>query len=62
MKKTYIKPENTVVALNVCDNVLVSISGDGNNLIGAGGDSQSASITESDAREIIKTPDAWEEW
>jgi len=62
MKKTYIKPETTVVALNVRDNVLVSISGDGDNLLGSGGDSQSASITESDAREVIQTPDVWGEW
>lgn len=61
MKRTYIKPDITVVALNVRDNVLISASGDGDNIVSGGGSTSGGSITESDAREIIRSRDAWEE-
>ena len=62
MKRTYIKPDITVVALNVRDNVLVSISGDGDAIVGNGGGSGDGGIIEADAREVIRSRGAWEEW
>ena len=59
MKKTYIKPETTVVAVNVRDNMLQETS----NVKLGGNYNGSASI---EAREVIQenidAPDAWEEW
>jgi hypothetical protein len=62
MKKTYIEPKNTVVKLNL--ETMIAGSADPtqvfNNekeaIIDLGGNA------EMDAREIIKTPDVWEEW
>jgi hypothetical protein len=58
MKKTYIEPKNTVVALNVRDNVLATSN------LGVGDPLESASGAE--GREVIqldiKSQDAWEEW
>lgn len=63
MKKTYIKPETVVVALNICDNVMINISGDGDNIAtGGGGTKDITGPVEVDAREVIKSQDAWEEW
>lgn len=66
MKKTYIKPETTVVALNVRDNVLQAgsinevsgLSGFGGN----GGSSSAGGVSEAEGREVIQSRDAWEEW
>jgi hypothetical protein len=64
MKKTYIKPETTVVALNVRDNVLqagsvVEVQG----ITGfKKGDEYTSGSYDSGAREVIEAPDAWEEW
>ena len=59
MKKIYIEPKNTVVALNVRDNVLQATSN-----LGIGDTVNTASGAE--GREVIQqdinTPDAWEEW
>lgn len=62
MKKTYIKPENTVLALNIERMICLSKNDDTEavtnstlrNGYGNGGDSYS--------RETVKSPDAWEEW
>ena len=64
MKKTYIKPETVVVALNICDNVMINISGGGGDNIasGGGGTSEITGPVEVDAREVIRSRDAWEEW
>ena len=62
MKKTYIEPKNTVVALKVRDNVLVSGSGNGGQLFTSGGNTSSKSGIEADARETISAPNAWDEW
>ena len=64
MKKIYIKPETTVVALNVRDNVMINVSGGGGDNIasGGGGTKDITGPVEVDAREVIKTRDAWEEW
>lgn len=66
MKKTYIEPKTTIVALNVRDNVLQAgsineISGLGG-FEGKGGNSSTGDVTEAESREVIKSPDAWEEW
>jgi hypothetical protein len=66
MKKTYIKPETTVVALNVRDNVLQAgsineVSGLGG-FEGKGGNSSTGGVTEAEGREIIRSQDPWEEW
>ncbi len=64
MKRTYIKPDITVVALNVRDNVMISGSGDGAKIFEDGGSTSDVggSSIEVDAREVIRTPNAWEEW
>lgn len=64
MKKSYIKPVNTVVKFNVEQIICTSIDtveGGGGVGVGTGG-TGSSSITSGEAREIIQTPDAWEEW
>jgi hypothetical protein len=59
MKKTYLKPETTVVALNVRENVLQASE----KVLMGGNYNGSTSI---EAREVIQenidAPDAWEEW
>lgn len=64
MKKTYVEPEVTVVALKVRDNVMVNASGSGENILGGGGgtkdlDPEPSGDVYVDARESINT---WEEW
>ncbi|MBR4709190.1 MAG: hypothetical protein IKP30_03680 [Bacteroidaceae bacterium] len=55
MKKTYLKPETTVVALNVRGNLLAdSIVLDTTNTI--------TDDNEVGAREVIQAPNAWDEW
>lgn len=64
MKKTYIKPETLVVNLNSFESIM-RVSG-GDSLTGTswgGGTSEHVTPSEGgDAREVIKTRDAWEEW
>lgn len=64
MKKTYIKPTNTVVALKIRDNVLNSGSIQSTNVegLGNGGYSEDYGITEAGGRESVSAPDIWEEW
>lgn len=64
MKKIYIKPETIVVALNVRDNVMNNTSpvpgaGSGNAQQGGGPGGDSG---DGFGREVIQSPDAWEEW
>ena len=60
MKKTYLKPETTVVALNVRENVLQASTRE----VKLGGAYDGSATIE--AREVIQenidAPDAWEEW
>ena len=64
MKKTYIEPTNTVVAINVRSNLMdpsiikTSLPG-GQSGPDVEESSSSASITSGDARESLNT---WEEW
>ena len=65
MKKTYIEPKTTIVALNVRDNVLQAgsineISGISG--LGKGNNTTDGNVTDADAREVIRPRDAWEEW
>lgn len=66
MKKTYIKPHDTVVALRVRDNVMIIASGGdgGSPILGDGGGTQDMGEGEhfGDARNTISAPDAWSEW
>ena len=62
MKKTYIKPENLVVAINVRDNIMLDISTEGNQEVVNGGDYTGSEPLTPGARETIKAPDAWGEW
>lgn len=62
MKKTYIKPENLVVAINVRDNIMLGGSTNGNQEVVNGGDYTGSEPLTPGARETIKAPDAWEEW
>ena len=66
MKKTYIEPKNTVVALRVRDNVMIIASGGdgGSPILGDGGGTSDMGEGEhfGDAREVIDIPDAWDEW
>lgn len=65
MKKMYIQPETIVVALNVRDNVLQvgsikeTTGADG---LGNGGGTAEQGEIEVDAREVIRSRGAWEEW
>ena len=66
MKKTYIEPKNTVVALKVRANILQTspvseISGVSGLNYDEGG-TDAGGITEGGARETISSPDAWDEW
>jgi len=58
MKKTYIKPETVVVALNVRDNVLQDVS----NVTLSNTVYDPESSGEIQSREVINSQDAWEEW
>ena len=66
MKKIYIKPETTVVALNVRDNVMINASAGGKRILGgapSGTQDLGGGEVFSDAREVIQAPDAWDnEW
>ena len=65
MKKIYVKPENTVVSINLETLIAqspVSGTSGAEGLGGNGGGTGGSYITDADAREIIKTPDVWEEW
>ena len=65
MKKTYIKPENTVVSINLETLIAQSpVSGtSGAEDLGVnGGGTGSGGIHEASSREVIQSPDAWEEW
>ena len=57
MKKTYLKPETTVVALNVCNNLLVE-----SNVTLSETPYNPSTSGEIQGREVIKSQDAWEEW
>jgi len=57
MKKTYIKPETTVVALNVCNNLLVE-----SNVTLSETPYNPSTSGEIQSREVIQSRDAWEEW
>jgi hypothetical protein len=58
MKKIYIKPENTVVAINVRENLMDASQG----TLSTNEDDKITLPEDFGAREVIKTPDAWEEW
>jgi len=68
MKKTYIKPENFVVAINVRDNIMLGGSTGGNQEVLGGGDYTGSEPLTPAAREVIiqdniQTPDPWDdEW
>ena len=58
MKKIYIKPENTVVAINVRENLMDASQGTLST-------NEEDKITLPDGfggREVIQAPDVWEEW
>lgn len=58
MKKTYIKPENTVVTFNVEQIICESI----NNTNGGPDVGEEMSSGGANSRETIKSQDVWEEW
>ena len=68
MKKTYIKPETIVVSLKVRDNVMINASAGGDQILGDGAGGTQNLPTEpggdvfTDAREVIRSRGAWEEW
>ena len=63
MKKTYIKPETTIVALNVRDNVLQAGSITETNVgLGKGVEWSGDGEYNANSREVIKSQDVWEEW
>lgn len=57
MKKTYIKPENTVVLLNTETMIAQSGKMDEDQTVPNNGEYYTPG-----ARETVKSPDAWEEW
>lgn len=63
MKKTYIEPKNTVVLLKLRDNVMQALSAPQKLSIPT--PSEEPTFTSADeigSREVISTPDVWEEW
>lgn len=64
MKKTYIKPENVIVELRSRESVLTISGGVGlEGTSSGGGTGGNVNPSEGgDAREIISSRDAWEEW
>lgn len=63
MKKTYIEPKNTVVELNVRESVLQASITEVSGITGLQkGEELSSGTYDSDSRDVINTPDAWEEW
>ena len=63
MKKTYIEPKNTVVALNIRDNIMQAGSApDKYNIVDPTSGPEITEGTDVGAREVIDIPDAWEEW
>ena len=59
MKKIYIKPENTVVAINVRENLMDASQG----TLSTSQDDKITSSSDFGGREVvIDAPDAWEEW
>lgn len=63
MKKTYIEPKAEILAADICDDLMISGSTDGQNIVEGGGNASEA--TEPivvDSRESISAKDAWEEW
>jgi|GEM_PF-1170327 len=65
MKKTYIEPKNTVVHIKLETMIAESISGVNTESIsgfGGMGSDTGGTITDAEGREVINTPDAWEEW
>jgi hypothetical protein len=62
MKKTYIKPESMVVAINVKANLMensIPMTLNSASPLESGVDDVDNIIL---SREVIETPDAWEEW
>ncbi len=63
MKKIYIKPQNTVVCINVESMIASSINDvSGAAGLGKGGNTDDSGIIEGFGRETISAPGAWEEW
>jgi len=60
MKKTYIKPENTVVCINV--ETMIATSPGTDQMFSANKAVVNEGVVEIEAREVVQTPDAWEEW
>lgn len=61
MKKTYIKPENTVVLLNT--ETMIANSADPTQFFNTEEKAfVEGGIVEQDVREVIRSRDAWEEW
>lgn len=59
MKKTYIEPKNTVVRINLETLVAASPTGD---IVVKPGNAPIEDPNDFGGREIISSPDAWEEW
>ena len=66
MKKTYIKPENVVVAINAKEKLMQQSITDVSNAEGLNGNGGNTSdITgpvDPNSREVIRSRGAWEEW
>jgi len=58
MKKTYIKPENTVIAINVRENLMDASQGS----LSTNEEDRITLSNDFGGREVIEAPDAWEEW
>ena len=59
MKKTYIVPKSSILAADVCDDLMISGSTAGTQIIEEGGSAHDEGIVDADARPSINT---WEEW
>lgn len=63
MKKTYLKPADTVIRLNTEIMIASSITNiDGVEGLSVNSEGTDGNVTTAGSRETISTPDAWDEW
>ena len=63
MKKTYIQPKTSIIAADVQDDLMISGSASGEQILDNGGNTSGAGPIDVDAREVIRTNSAWDnEW
>lgn len=62
MKKTYIEPKSSIIAADVCDDLMISGSAAGEKIIEDGGEYTGGAGQEGITPGARKSVDAWDEW